>query len=510
MKSLTEVRRHALATALLAFTLYANSLVNGFVLDDSFLIVGNPWLEDLSWVPRLLSSDYWAPAAEAGLYRPLTSLTYALNHAVGGPDPFSYHLTNVLLHAANSVLVLLLVRRVTGMPELSLLSALLFASHPIHTEVVAGVTSGRPDLLAAAFMLLSLVTYAVTRRTPRDRALLPAASLLFFALALVSKESAIVLPILIPLVGHMNRRDEGVLPKRLGSLLADTVPYFAVALVYLTVRWRVLESATFVPIASFLDNPLVELEPGWRLLSAVYVGLRYLWLLIFPLNLAYDYSFDQIPPLATLGDPRTLLVAVTSLVGPALVFVLFRRSRIAAFAISFSFVTFCVVANVIVPIGTIMGERLLYVPSIGFVVLVAGALVAAGRNMGGRFGRRALPVLCLLLLGCYSTRSVIRNADWRSEEALFLHDVATSPRSAKVQANAGAVRLRSEQPELAVHHYTAAINTGIRPDQYPMPYFGYVRSLLLLGRVDEARRLYERLLPYGFRDPVVDRQLSPR
>jgi hypothetical protein len=266
----------------------------------------------------------------------------------------------------------------------------------------------------------------------------------------------------------------------------------------------------FVPVARFLDNPLVELEPVWRVLSAVYVSLRYLWLLIFPLHLSYDYSFDQISPLVTPGDPRTLLVAMALLVGPALVFVLVRRSRTTAFAALFSLVTFGVVANVIVPIGTIMGERLLYIPSIGFVVLVACALTTAGGAMTEPGGRRAWLLLCVVLLGGYSLRTVARSADWRSEEVLFLHDVTVSPQSAKVQTNAGAVRLRTGQAELALERYTAAIETGIRPDQYPMPFFGYVRSLLLLDRVDEARRLYEKLLPYGFRDPLVDRELQLR
>lgn len=510
MTDRVEVRQHALAAALLALVLYSNSLANGFVLDDTFLIVGNPRLNDLSWIPSLLASDYWAPSMEAGLYRPLTSLTYALNHFIGGLDPFVYHLTNVLLHAVNSILVLLLVRRVTGRPELSLLSALLFASHPVHAEAVAGVSSGRPDLLAATFILLSLISYAARPRTLRDRVFRWTVSLMSFALALGSKESAIVLPLLVPLVGYMQRAEEKGPSKPWGSLLVDLVPYFAVAVIYLFVRSQILEGATFVPVARFLDNPLIELEPGWRILSAIYVGLRYLWLLVFPLHLSYDYSFDQISPLVTLGDPRTLLVAMTILLGPVLAFALFRRSQIAAFAAMFSLLTFGVVANVIVPIGTIMGERLLYIPSIGFVILVAVALTTAGQGISRRGGRRAWLAVCLLLLGGYSLRAVTRSADWRSEEVLFVHDVSVSPRSAKAQTNAGAIRLRNGQAEQALQHYTAAIETGIRPDQYPMPFFGYVRSLLMLDRPEEARQLYERLLPLGFRDPVVDQELNLR
>jgi len=502
------LRFQILLVALLSFLLYANSLVNGFVLDDTFLIVGNPWVGDFTNLPRMISADYWAPTGQVGLYRPLTTVTYSLNHLTGGGEPFAYHLTNVFLHAANSALVLVLVLLATGRARLSFLSALLFAAHPIHTEAVAGISSGRPELLAAAFMLLSLVLYAARYRGRCDPKVCLTVSLIFFALALASKESAFVLPALVPLVGWMERTDDGNRPRPWGRLLTDSAPYLAVALTYLVVRWKVLENSSFLPILNFLDNPLIALEPGWRMVSAIYVGLRYFWLLIFPANLSYDYSFDQIPAVVSPGDPRVLLVALALPVVAALIFVASRRNRTTAFAIAFSLLTFGIVANIVLPIGTVMADRLLYIPSIGFTILVASILLAVDERLPGRLGRPMWLMLCVLLLGGYSIRTLVRNADWRSEETLFIHDVEVSPRSAKARANAGAIRLRNREAEEALAHYLAAIATGITPEQYPLPFLGVVRSLLLLDRVDEARALYERLRPYGFRDPVAEQEIG--
>jgi hypothetical protein len=130
----------ALLLMIIACTVFANAALNGFVLDDQSIIVSNPLIRSLSGVPVLFESDYWEPTSREGLYRPVSTMSYALDYAVSENAPLGYHVTNILLHAVNSVLVLLVLASLTRHAALAWTAAVLFAVHPIHTEVVAART----------------------------------------------------------------------------------------------------------------------------------------------------------------------------------------------------------------------------------------------------------------------------------------------------------------------------------------------------------------------------------
>ena len=141
-----------------ATAIYANSLGNGFVLDDRSLVERNPLIRKLNRIPLLWESDYWAPKLKSGLYRPVVMTSYALNHAVGKRDPKAYHLVNIGLHALVSVLVWALYRRLSGDALIAGAAGFLFAAHAIHTEAVANVV-GRAEILAALLVLLALLAH---------------------------------------------------------------------------------------------------------------------------------------------------------------------------------------------------------------------------------------------------------------------------------------------------------------------------------------------------------------
>ena len=165
-------------------SLYANTLFHGFVFDDVTLIQQNPDVIDLNWGKILGRSGY----------RPIRTFTYALNSALGGMNPFGYHLFNVLLHAANSLLVFLFLRSIQGRIDVSFLGAMLFAVHPVQTASVAYI-SGRKDLLAAFFVLLALLPYNKWRRQGGWQGLTLTGSALL--LAILSKEVAAVFPVIV-------------------------------------------------------------------------------------------------------------------------------------------------------------------------------------------------------------------------------------------------------------------------------------------------------------------------
>jgi hypothetical protein len=253
----------------LAVLAYANSLANGFVLDDVRLIPANPLVRSLGNLPELFAADYWEPGFRGGLYRPLVMTSYALNHALGGLEPWGYHAVNVLLHAAVSLLVFGLLRTLVDRYTAAI-AGLLFAAHAVHAEAVANI-AGRAELLAAAGFVLALRCHVARERAADRPGLLYAVGLGSFALALLSKESAITLPAVLLLwdVCFADVRASG-LGARLRHLLSHRLlpvyaGYAAVALVYLAARSLALSDGVLLPPNSLIDNPLAALPAPLRI-----------------------------------------------------------------------------------------------------------------------------------------------------------------------------------------------------------------------------------------------------
>jgi hypothetical protein len=166
--------------ALVAVAVYANALENGYVLDDRGILLKNPLVTSVSGIWRAFANPYWPAAIGGGQYRPLVIASFSLDWWLSGGDPMWLHAVNILWHAAASVLVWFLAAELLA-PAAALGAALLFAVHPVHVEAVSNVV-GRSELMAAAFVLAALLAHR------RVKWLAP----IFFALALLSKESALV------------------------------------------------------------------------------------------------------------------------------------------------------------------------------------------------------------------------------------------------------------------------------------------------------------------------------
>ncbi len=510
--SLYAAKRVGLPLALLLFAIgvYANTLRNGFALDDTRIILNNPMIRSLGDVPALFAADYWEPVV-SGLYRPLTMTSYALSYAAGGEQPAGYHVVNVLLHALNSLLVLALFRCITTDRSVAAAGAFLFAAHAVHSEVVANAV-GRGELLSGAFFLISLLCYVRSDGVPSGRLL--ATGLLAYAAALLCKESAITL------VGVLLLYDFVFLPGgeiRWGPRISRVVrarwkiyaAYMAVALVYLGVRALVLESSRPSDFTTHLNNPMIELPLVWQVVNALQVMFRYLWLLLFPLHLSYDYSFNQIPLITSFASPWGYIVVALSAASLWGVIRLQRSSKPAFFAVGFALVTFSIVSNLVVSVGTIMAERLLYLPSIGFCLAAALAVggLCARLFADARLARGAFAGVFAVVVILNGYRAQLRGADWLSNETLLLADLETSPGSAKIHYNVARILFTREPPELdaALGHARRALE--IEPE--------YLKAILLLGNVliaqgqrAEAIEIYERVLRAGVQDALLYNNLG--
>jgi tetratricopeptide (TPR) repeat protein len=433
-----------MGVALCAVLPYLNGLRNGFTFDDVAIVAENRRIRSIGGLGEVVTTDWWnGKRPQSLLYRPLTMASFALDYAVArrgetGPPPARlpasaasvFHLQNVLWHGAVSAVLFLLVLELFASPGLALATAALFAVHPVHTEAVDGIV-GRAELLSAFFAFLALLVAGRVIRDDPPGASRPAMSGIFVLLALLSKEQAIVIP-LVPLLWLYLRRPEerrDLIHRR--SFRRLLVSLGCASLVYLGVRTAVLGTPVgAAPIEHggiVVDNPLASASGVARMLTPVRIFGHALGLLVFPRTLSADYSYDQIKVVASL-DGATFLcgLAVCGLAGGAWFFR--RREPAASFGILFLFLTWALASNIFVLIGTIFGERLLYLPSAGACLSIASVLLALGRRSRGPWVAAAA-VAALVVAGGARTRA--RNVDWKDNATLFKSAALTSPRSCK-------------------------------------------------------------------------------
>ena len=293
------------AAGILAFVClaaYWNSFRAELLLDSQTIILKDPRLTSASWqsVQGIFAHHYWWPSLESHLYRPLTTLTYWLNYAVlgNGPHAAGYHGVNLLLHAVNALLVFALVRGVSGRPWAALISAAVFASHPLTVESVTNVV-GRADLLAATSVVGGLLLY---RRFLASGGWRRAPWLAGLGMAYVAgvfcKESAVVLPAMMllhdlafPVVSAPRERRQSAARSRVSG--RPTPPCCQGWPCCYSTRWAMFrDSPLFGQFAS--DNPIVIASFWTGVMTAVKVTGYYLALLVWPAALSCDYSYNAI------------------------------------------------------------------------------------------------------------------------------------------------------------------------------------------------------------------------
>lgn len=477
----------AWAIAALAFLAFSNSLWNGFAMDDIVIILDNPAIRHLSNPRAIFGAGYW-PENSNLLYRPLVIFSYALNYAMGGLRPLPYHLVNVLLHAGNSALIYCLLVALFRVRGLAFAAAAAFALHPIHTEAVANIV-GRAELLANVFLLLSWWWYLKLDEAPEraERRWL-AASVAAFTLALFCKEHAVVLVGLLTLTDLLRASEKGL---SIGRTIWEKcwtayVWYLPPLAMYLVVRFLVL-GGLLGSRPSFLANPLVEADSWTRFLTAIKVLGRYLWLLLAPVRLSSDYFYNQVPLSRSPADPAVLAALLALLGLLALAVWSWRRRPVITAGVAIPAMAISPVSNLPFLIGTMMAERVLYLPSVGFCLLLAAGVTALAARP--RWGLLAVGAFGLLLLG-YGARTVVRNRDWRSNATIFSAAVRTSPNSAVAHVYLGHVLLDHGDIPGARREFERSLE--IYPNySKALSYLGMV--LEGQGQIDEAIRAYQKI-----------------
>lgn len=414
---------HAVVVFMIAVLVYLPTLQNGFAYDDLPIIVLDERVTTFD-VERILVEGYWQDTTSA-LYRPFTSLSYAVDWKLSGGSAVWFHLSNAIWHGAVSALLLLLLRALGAPATPALLAAAVFAVHPVHVEAVAN-TVGRAELMAAAFVLTAALLWT---RPPRDTTRTAGAALLALlsVLALLAKESAAVLPGLLVVIDVVQRRlaPGGVtswLRTRLLPLAACTA---AIALFF---ALRTLLPGSLTP--DNLDPSLeVLVSPAERVMTALQAWPQYARLLFFPRELLADYGPRIMMPALAPGPAviAGLLLLLACLLGGLLAWE--RDKPWTAGALLWFAVAVLPVSNLLVPIGVLVAERTLYLPSAALSLgIVAAAQISVTRV--SRPGLRPLlAVAAAVAIALLGARTVVRIPDWNSTNSIFAALVRDRPES---------------------------------------------------------------------------------
>ncbi|XP_036921691.1 protein O-mannosyl-transferase TMTC4 isoform X3 [Sturnira hondurensis] len=453
--------RAKLVVGFISLVCFARSYDGDFVFDDSEAIVNNKDLQAETPLGDLWHHDFWGSRLSSNTshksYRPLTVLTFRINYYLsGGFHPMSFHMVNILLHSGISVLMVDVFsvlfgglqysskgRRLNLAPRSSLLAALLFAVHPVHTECVAGVV-GRADLLGALFFLLSFLGYCKAFRESNKEGPYSTfwvlLSILLGAMAMLCKEQGIT-------VLGLN----------------------AVFDILVISKLNVLE----------IVQKVLHKD---KLLQAVNYNYYYslnAWLLLCPWWLCFDWSMGCIPLIKSVGDWRVIALAalwfcLIGLMRQALCSEDSHKRRVLMLGLGFLIIPFLPASNLFFRVGFVVAERVLYLPSAGYCILLTFGFGALSKHTKKK---KLITALVLGILFINTLRCMIRSGEWRNEEKLFQSALSVCPLNAKVHYNVGKNLADKGNQTAAIRYYREAVRLNPK----------YVHAMNNLGNILKER-----------------------
>lgn len=453
-----------LLLALLTIAVYWPVTGNQFVnYDDHLYVTQNLRVTGgLSW-----QNVQWTfTSFEVANWHPVTWLSHQLDVTLFGLNPEGHHVTNLLLHLANTFLLLSLLVRLTNTLWRSAVVAAIFALHPLHVDSVAWVAE-RKDLLCAFFFLLTLHAYRRYTEQAGWRTRLPV--LLFFALSLMSKPMAVTLPFVLLLLDWWPLNRFGTVPLR--TIIQEKVPLLLLSGVSCIITLFAQKSGgAVISVAglSFFE----------RMANALSAYLVYLGNMIWPHDLALLYPLPDRPPLATAAGGAVCIVLLSGLC------LRLRKSRPYLLTGWLWYLGMLIPVIGLVQVGIQShADRYTYLPMIGCSVAVVWGL----HDLSGRWrhGHNVLKIVMagVLLLFAFQTRQQV--LVWRNNETLFRHALAVTSNNYVIHMTLGSELWNQGKPEEAIAEYRKAIK--ITP-QYADHYFILATALLLEGRAEEAVR----------------------
>lgn len=475
---------------LVAFLIYANTLGHGFVLDDPLSLELNKNVTaGLSGIGDIISGGYRENNFGGQLYRPVSLVQFAIEWELSPNNPFIHHLFNVLWFAMSVCLVFWVIKK--WFPNSSVLiplcTALLFAVHPIHTEVVANIKS-RDEIMSLFFMLLALLSW--DRYMVKGKLIWLISTIIIYFTALISKETAITMfPVFGLAAWYIYNR----------TLLQSTTKglvFFIPVILLLVIRQTIFGDAPSVPV-DIMDNPIVGSESfSIRLATASVILLNYLKLLFVPYPLSSDYSFSVIP-LAGFADIKVYLSMILHLALLTFAIINIKKRKFLSFSIFAYLMALSLFSQIVIVIGTMFAERLVYLASFwwsaGIIYLISRWLKASGDSI---INNKPFVTFIGSILVVFSFLTIQRNQVWKDNLTLFTSDVATYPQS--VRLNNGAAESMIKSIDL-VNSEEEKADILAKAEAYCMQIMKIkpvATAYLTLGNIRLRQKKYEEAIKY--------------
>lgn len=436
---------------------YFNSLNGDFIYDDRPIIVDNALVRGPLSPAKIFASPYWnrgdsvASRQGGGLYRPLTIFSFALNRRISEGKPFSFHFVNLVLHALAAMLLFQLLVRLGISENGAAFGALVFAVLPLHVEAVSWIV-GRAEVLGTVFILSAWIL--LHQRNSRIPVI---TGLALYSAALMCKESSAPFPAAW-IIGEIFLR-RGSFKKLLHDRLIVWLCAFGVLLFYLSWRHSILGSAFVVGRPYFSGQPRLVVF----LTMAKFLFKGWLVPMVTGLGLCADYARPGFPD-ASPTDPfawSCLVAALGAAIAAGVAF--YRRKSYAALSFWFFFTFAAPLLNILIPMEIIGAERIMYLPSLAFCLLMAVAWENLPRYLGRAIQARTF--LAAICLAWWSFLTVQRNKIWASETTLFTATAQAAPTNPRVLSGLGILADRQGHHERAREFYRQALSIDPRYSQ---------------------------------------------
>ncbi|MFH0864858.1 MAG: hypothetical protein V1904_01595 [Bacteroidota bacterium] len=480
-------RFHYLIIAIFAFILYGNTIPNDYSLDDNLVVLKNKQvMKGISAIPEIFTSHYREDERNEYGYRPVAKSTFAIESEFFTQNPHVSHFINILLYIGLLLLLLKLLNKI--FPDISgslkLMIILLFAAHPLHTEVVANLKN-REELLCFLFAVAASLFFIKAVTSQKLRGLYLILGFISISLSILSKQTGLVFCIIIPVIilqffiKPVNPKkillpENKTLLRKYLSLLVFSV--FIIILGYAVYKAPDIALPAEDKILNGYENPLFLDNSLYNRICLGFMGLLYYFKLVFiPYPLCFYYGFGTVP-LTGMGDFRVILSIIIYLFLFSAGVFLFYKNRIISFGIMFYLIGLTMFANLYLPIPGIIGERLLFVSSFGFCVAIGGVILMIINRMiqKGKIKADKLPWTVYLIISViilvYSAQTIARNRDWKNHATLYKADIVHLEESAKANSLYADEIMRQvyegvkknkpadqSKIELALNHYIMAI-----------------------------------------------------
>ena len=459
-------------SVIVSFILYANTLGHNFILDDFDLIVNNSYIKNLIFLPRLffVNAYHFSSSPLSNYYRPLQLVSYALDYHFWKLNPAYYHLINILLHAVNSFLASLLILKLFSSFRLALIAGLLFCLHPMAVSVV-GYISGRADLLVTLFMLLSLLKFYDYLKEEKLGAFIQ--SFVFFGLALLCRENALLLPFFAMLLASACERKRQ-------KIFLPLFGFFILLIFYVYGRVLLFNKA------AFLGLPLKSFSSPLELVNLANILRHYIELFIFPWPL---YPMRTVPFIEnlTLGNVLTTF-CFFGLFGLFFVWAFLKKERMIAFGMLWFLIGFLPLIRMMYlfpRFGAVAAENWMYFPSLGVFIVLARFLFKKNK------GKSAL---CVCIFCYFAVFTVLNNRPWKDNLTIYQHTLKFSPNNTNIRLNLADVYFKNGSNNLALRELNTILKTeGKAWDVY----LDLGNVYLVKGELERALFFYDKAIQFN-------------